>query len=241
MVWLLWLVSMLVRCCDIMMVVVSLCILVVILFIVFFVVMVGGGQLVWMIYQVVIVLGQNFCVLVILVDDFVVQVIFNVVIGLYIDFVVLCCVVVGVDVLIFDYEYVLNELLEKLVVDGVNVVLLLQVLVYVQDKFVMWQCLVVVGVVVFCYVGIKDFDEIDVFVVCVDVLIVVKVVCGGYDGWGVWMVCDVVDVCDFVCECLVDGVVVLVEEWVDLCCELLVLVVCLLFGQGVVWLVVQMV
>lgn len=186
--------------------------------------MVGGGQLARMTHQAAIALGQNLRVLVTSADDPAAQVTPNVVIGSHTDLAALRRVAAGADVLTFDHEHVPNELLEKLVADGVNVAPSPQALVHAQDKLVMRQRLAAAGVAVPRYAGIKDPDEIDVFAARVDAPIVVKAVRGGYDGRGVRMARDVADARDFARECLADGVAVLVEERVDLRRELSALV-----------------
>lgn len=172
--------------------------------------MVGGGQLARMTHQAAIALGQNLRVLVTSADDPAAQVTPNVVIGSHTDLAALRRVAAGADVLTFDHEHVPNELLEKLVADGVNVAPSPQALVHAQDKLVMRQRLAAAGVAVPRYAGIKDPDEIDVFAARVDAPIVVKAVRGGYDGRGVRMARDVADARDFARECLADGVAVLV-------------------------------
>lgn len=201
--------------------------------------MVGGGQLARMTHQAAIALGQNLRVLVTSADDPAAQVTPNVVIGSHTDLAALRRVAAGADVLTFDHEHVPNELLEKLVADGVNVAPSPQALVHAQDKLVMRQRLAAAGVAVPRYAGIKDPDEIDVFAARVDAPIVVKAVRGGYDGRGVRMARDVADARDFARECLADGVAVLVEERVDLRRELSALVARSPFGQGAAWPVVQ--
>lgn len=168
--------------------------------------MVGGGQLARMTHQAAIALGQNLRVLVTSADDPAAQVTPNVVIGSHTDLAALRRVAAGADVLTFDHEHVPNELLEKLVADGVNVAPSPQALVHAQDKLVMRQRLAAAGVAVPRYAGIKDPDEIDVFAARVDAPIVVKAVRGGYDGRGVRMARDVADARDFARECLADGV-----------------------------------
>lgn len=110
--------------------------------------MVGGGQLARMTHQAAIALGQNLRVLVTSADDPAAQVTPNVVIGSHTDLAALRRVAAGADVLTFDHEHVPNELLEKLVADGVNVAPSPQALVHAQDKLVMRQRLAAAGVAV---------------------------------------------------------------------------------------------
>ena len=99
--------------------------------------MVGGGQLARMTHQAAIALGQRLRVLAASADESAAQVTPDVVIGSHTDLEDLRRVAAGADVLTFDHEHVPNDLLEKLVAEGVKVAPPPQALVHAQDKLVM--------------------------------------------------------------------------------------------------------
>ncbi|KZS79116.1 5-(carboxyamino)imidazole ribonucleotide synthase [Mycobacterium kansasii] len=204
--------------------------------------MVGGGQLARMTHQAAIALGQNLRVLATSADESAAQVTPNVVIGSHTDIDDLRRVAAGAQVLTFDHEHVPNELLEKLVAEGVNVAPPPQALVHAQHKLVMRQKLAALGAPVPRHTGIERLDDLhclDAFAGQVDAPLVVKAVRGGYDGRGVRMARDLADARDIARDYLTNGVAVLVEERVALRRELSALVARSPFGQGAAWPVVQ--
>lgn len=204
--------------------------------------MVGGGQLARMTHQAAIALGQNLRVLATAADDPAAQVTPNVVIGSHTDLEDLRRVASGAHVLTFDHEHVPNELLDKLVAEGVKVAPPPQALVHAQDKLVMRQRLDAAGAAVPRYAGISTLDrldDIDGFARRVQAPLVVKAVRGGYDGRGVRMTRDTAHAREVAREFLTGGVGVLVEEQVDLRRELSALVARSPFGQGAAWPVVE--
>jgi 5-(carboxyamino)imidazole ribonucleotide synthase len=201
--------------------------------------MVGGGQLARMTHQAAIALGQTLRVLALDTDEPAAQVSPDVVIGSHTDLAALREVAGGADVLTFDHELVPNELLEKLVAEGVAVAPSPQALVHAQDKLVMRQRLEELGAPVPRYAGIQSLDELDSFAQRIAGPVVVKAVRGGYDGRGVRMARDPSHAREIAAAFLADGVPVMAEEQVNLRRELSALVARSPFGQGAAWPVVE--
>lgn len=201
--------------------------------------MVGGGQLARMTHQAAIALGQTLRVLATAADEPAAQVTPDVVIGSHTELDDLRRVAAGAHVLTFDHEHVPNELLEKLVAEGVNVAPPPQALVHAQDKLVMRRRLDAMGVPVPRYAGIGNLEELDAFARLVGGPVVVKAVRGGYDGRGVRMARDPSHARDIAASFLADGVPVMAEEQVNLRRELSALVARSPFGQGAAWPVVE--
>ena len=201
--------------------------------------MVGGGQLARMTHQAAIALGQSLRVLAADADDPAAQVSPDVVIGSHTDLDALRRVAVGANVLTFDHEHVPNELLEKLVAEGVNVAPPPRALVHAQDKLVMRRRLETLGAPVPRYAAVAELDDVDAFAALTGGSVVVKAVRGGYDGRGVRMAADVAQAREIADEYLKSGVPVLVEERVAMRRELSALVARSPFGQGAAWPVVE--
>ena len=201
--------------------------------------MVGGGQLARMTHQAAVALGQTLRVLATAPDEPAAQVTPDVVIGSHTDLEDLRRAAAGADVLTFDHEHVPNELLEKLVAEGVNVAPPPQALVHAQDKLVMRRRLEALNVPVPRYAEIRSIDSLDAFARRVGGPVVVKAVRGGYDGRGVRMARDASHAREIAASFLADGVPVMAEEQVDLRRELSALVARSPFGQGAAWPVVE--
>jgi 5-(carboxyamino)imidazole ribonucleotide synthase len=201
--------------------------------------MVGGGQLARMTHQAAIALGQTLRVLATSTDEPAAQVTPDVVIGSHTDLEDLRRVAAGADVLTFDHEHVPNELLVKLVAEGVNMAPPPQALVHAQDKLVMRRRLEALGVPVPRYAEIRSMDELDAFARRIAGPVVVKAVRGGYDGRGVRMARDPSHAREIAATFLADGVPVMAEEQVNLRRELSALVARSPFGQGAAWPVVE--
>nr|WP_231969097.1 5-(carboxyamino)imidazole ribonucleotide synthase [Mycobacterium sp. E735] len=201
--------------------------------------MVGGGQLARMTHQASIALGQTLRVLATAADEPAAQVTPDVVIGSHTELDDLRRVAAGAHVLTFDHEHVPNELLEKLVAEGVNVAPPPEALVHAQDKLVMRRRLDAMGAPVPRYAGIANLEELDAFAQLVGGPVVVKAVRGGYDGRGVRMARDPSHARDIATSFLADGVPVMAEEQVNLRRELSALVARSPFGQGAAWPVVE--
>jgi 5-(carboxyamino)imidazole ribonucleotide synthase len=201
--------------------------------------MVGGGQLARMTHQAAIALGQTLRVLATAPDEPAAQVSPDVVIGSHTELEDLRRVAAGADVLTFDHEHVPNELLEKLVAEGVNVAPPPQALVHAQDKLVMRRRLEALGAPVPRYAEIRTLDELEGFAQRIAGPVVVKAVRGGYDGRGVRMARDPSHAREIAASFLADGVPVMAEEQVSLRRELSALVARSPFGQGAAWPVVE--
>ncbi|WP_172831935.1 5-(carboxyamino)imidazole ribonucleotide synthase [Mycobacterium asiaticum] len=204
--------------------------------------MVGGGQLARMTHQAAIALGQSLRVLANAADEPAAQVSPDVVIGSHTDLEDLRRVAAGANVLTFDHEHVPPDLLDKLVVEGINVAPPPHALLHAQDKLVMRRRLEELGAPVPRYLGIESsegIDELDVFAATVDVPIVVKAARGGYDGKGVRVADDAAQARDIARDYLASGVSALIEERVVLRRELSALVARSPFGQGAAWPVVE--
>ncbi|OBB97105.1 5-(carboxyamino)imidazole ribonucleotide synthase [Mycobacterium sp. 852002-40037_SCH5390672] len=201
--------------------------------------MVGGGQLARMTHQAAIALGQTLRVLATAADEPAALVAPDVVIGSHTEIEDLRRVAAGADVLTFDHEHVPNELLDKLVAEGVNVAPPPQALVHAQDKLVMRRRLDALGVPVPRYAEIGSLDELDAFARRIAGPVVVKAVRGGYDGRGVRMARDPSHAREIAAAFLADGVPVMAEEQVKLRRELSALVARSPFGQGAAWPVVE--
>jgi 5-(carboxyamino)imidazole ribonucleotide synthase len=201
--------------------------------------MVGGGQLARMTHQAAIAMGQTLRVLATAADEPAAQVTPDVVIGSHTDLEDLRRVAAGADVLTFDHEHVPNELLVKLVAEGVNVAPPPQALVHAQDKLVMRRRLEALGAPVPRYTEIRSMDDLDAFAQRIVGPVVVKAVRGGYDGRGVRMARDPSHAREIAASFLADGVPVMAEEQVKLRRELSALVARSPFGQGAAWPVVE--
>jgi 5-(carboxyamino)imidazole ribonucleotide synthase len=201
--------------------------------------MVGGGQLARMTHQAAIALGQTLRVLATAADEPAALVAPDVVIGSHTDLDDLRGVAAGADVLTFDHEHVPNELLEKLVAEGVNVAPPPQALVHAQDKLVMRRRLEALGVPVPRYAEIRSVDELDAFARRIAGPVVVKAIRGGYDGRGVRMARDPSHAREIAAAFLADDVPMMAEEQVNLRRELSALVARSPFGQGAAWPVVE--
>ena len=208
--------------------------------------MVGGGQLARMTHQAAIAMGQTLRVLATAADEPAAQVAPDVMIGSHTDLEDLRRVAAGADVLTFDHEHVPNELLVKLVSEGVNVAPPPEALVHAQDKLVMRRRLEALGAPIPRYTGLDslgDLDQIDAFArrlgASEEAPLVVKAARGGYDGRGVRIARNVAHAREIAGAYLADGVPVLLEERVELRRELSAMVARSPFGQGAVWPVVE--
>ncbi|AFM16127.1 5-(carboxyamino)imidazole ribonucleotide synthase [Mycolicibacterium chubuense NBB4] len=201
--------------------------------------MIGGGQLARMTHQAAIALGQTLRVLALRSDESAAQVTPDVVLGSHTDLDALRRAADGATALTFDHEHVPQELLEKLVADGVNVLPPPSALLHAQDKLVMRRKLSELGAPVPRYADVSSVDDAVAFAESVGGAVVIKTVRGGYDGRGVVMASSVDEARAIVEGYLADGVPVLVEERVEMRRELAALVARSPFGQGAAWPVVE--
>lgn len=201
--------------------------------------MIGGGQLARMTAQAAIALGQTLRVLAVREDESAAQVTPDVVLGSHTDLDALRRVADGATAFTFDHEHVPTGLLEKLVVDGVNVLPPPEALVHAQDKLVMRRRLSDLGAPVPRFSEVSSVDDAVAFAETIGGPVVVKTVRGGYDGRGVVMASDPDETRTVVERYLADGVPVMIEERVAMRRELAALVARSPFGQGAAWPVVE--
>jgi 5-(carboxyamino)imidazole ribonucleotide synthase len=201
--------------------------------------MIGGGQLARMTHQAAIALGQTLRVLATAPDEPAAQVTPDVVIGAHTDLDALRRAAAGAAALTFDHEHVPGPLLETLVAEGVNVAPPPEALIHAQDKLVMRRKLEELGAPVPRYAEVLRLADVDAFAARIGGPIVVKTARGGYDGRGVTLARDLAEARAVSERYLAEGVVVLVEERVELCRELAALVARSPFGQGACWPIVH--
>lgn len=146
-----------------------------------------------------------------------------------------------VDVVTFDHEHVPGEILRELERRGVAVHPRPDALQYAQDKILMREKLGELGVPVPAWAAVSDADELQAFIDAHGGRAVVKTARGGYDGKGVRVVADAVEVRDWFTALAEDGHGgrLLVEELVDFTRELSQLVARRPGGETRTWPVVE--
>ncbi|WP_024357355.1 5-(carboxyamino)imidazole ribonucleotide synthase [Leucobacter chironomi] len=146
-----------------------------------------------------------------------------------------------VDVVTFDHEHVPGEILRELERRGVAVHPRPDALQYAQDKILMREKLGELGVPVPAWAAVSDGDELQAFIDAHGGRAVVKTARGGYDGKGVRVVSDAVEVRDWFTALAEDGHGgrLLVEELVDFTRELSQLVARRPGGETRTWPVVE--
>ncbi len=147
----------------------------------------------------------------------------------------------GVDVVTFDHEHVPQDVLRRLVDEGVAVHPGPDALAVAQDKITMRRRLSELGVPVPDWAAVEDRSALAAFLADHGGRAVVKTPRGGYDGKGVRVVSDPSDVDDWftaVAE-LGDGQALLVEELVPFTRELAQSVARRPSGQVVAWPLVE--
>ena len=201
--------------------------------------MVGAGQLARMTHQAAVALGQSLRVLASSADDPAALVARDVVVGPYTDLSVVRSFAAGCDVLTFDHEHVPQPVLHALVAAGVHVHPGPDALLYAQDKLAMRERLAGLGIAVPPFAAVSSVADVLVFGAKHGWPCVLKVVRGGYDGRGVWMLNTPSGARRTVCELLAAGRPLLVERCVPLRAELAAVVARSPYGQGAAWPVVQ--
>ncbi|WP_329457540.1 5-(carboxyamino)imidazole ribonucleotide synthase [Streptomyces sp. NBC_01497] len=212
--------------------------------------MVGGGQLARMTHEAGIPLGLKFKLLSDTPQDSAAQVVADVVVGDYRDLETLRSFARGCDVITFDHEHVPLAHLRALEADGVTVRPGPDALAHAQDKGVMRERLMALGVPCPRHRIVTDPADVTAFAAeCVAAdadaggipgagdgyPVILKTVRGGYDGKGVWVVRSEADAA----EPFRAGVPVLAEEKVDFARELAANVVRSPHGQAVAYPVVE--
>jgi 5-(carboxyamino)imidazole ribonucleotide synthase len=201
--------------------------------------MVGAGQLARMTHQAAVALGQSLRVLAASVSDPAAQVARDTVIGDHRDLATLRSFARGCDVVTFDHEHVPPAHLQALVAGGVRVHPSPQALRYAQDKLAMRQVLASLDVAVPPFAAVSSPVDAVRFGAVHGWPCVLKAVCGGYDGRGVWMLNTPTGARRTVAELLAAGTPLLVERCVPMHGELAAVVARSPFGQGAAWPVVQ--
>ena len=201
--------------------------------------MIGGGQLARMTHQAAIALGVGFRVLAACRDDSAAQVVADTVIGEHDDRASVLAFAEGCDVITFDHEHVPTSILEELQASGIAVRPSPRALRFAQDKAAMREELSRLGV------PVPDFEVVDSarqasrFADRVGWPIVLKTSRGGYDGRGVWVVRDRIEVMDVMSHELGPGAVWLAEAFVAFDQELAAQVARSPHGQAVSYPVVR--
>ena len=141
----------------------------------------------------------------------------------------------GVDVVTFDHEHVPQEVLHTLVDEGIAVHPGPHALLFAQDKLLMREKLTELGVPVPAWARVASSEELAAFLADNGGRGVVKTPRGGYDGKGVRVVSDAVEVEDW----FVAGEPLLVEELVDFRRELAQSIARRPSGESAIWPVVE--
>lgn len=147
----------------------------------------------------------------------------------------------SVDVVTFDHEHVPGAILRELERRGVAVHPRPDALQYAQDKILMREKLGDLGVPIPAWAAVEDEAELQTFIDAHGGRAVVKTARGGYDGKGVRVVSDAVEVRDWFTALAEDGHGgrLLVEELVDFTRELSQLVARRPSGEIRTWPVVE--
>jgi 5-(carboxyamino)imidazole ribonucleotide synthase len=143
-----------------------------------------------------------------------------------------------VDVVTFDHEHVPQAILRELVESGVAVHPGPDALLYAQDKLLMRERLSELGLPVPTWARVSTALELAAFLDENGGRAVVKTARGGYDGKGVRVVRDALEVADWF-SALGDGEALLAEELVEFRRELAQLVARRPSGEIVAWPVVE--
>lgn len=149
--------------------------------------MIGGGQLSRMTAQAAVSLGVNLAVLAQSQRESAASAASLLIIGQHTNFEDVRSLAAISDVVTFDHEQVPEELLRKLLADGINLQPHPDALVFAQDKILMRKRLQQLGVKQPAFALINNEDEAREFASMYGFPIVLKMSLGGYDGRGVWV------------------------------------------------------
>ncbi len=197
--------------------------------------MVGGGQLSRMTHQAAIALGLSLRVLADATHDSAALVAQGVVVGSHTSLQDLAAFAAGCEVVTFDHEHVPGALIAALEEQGLNVQPGSAALLHAQDKLVMRERLVALGVPVPPFAAVACAEDLEAFGTAHGWPVVLKAATGGYDGKGVWVVGSVAEAAPV----LASGVRLLAEQRVDLVRELAAVVARSPYGQAAAWPVVE--
>ncbi|CAM3787091.1 5-(carboxyamino)imidazole ribonucleotide synthase [Occultella aeris] len=197
---------------------------------------VGGGQLARMMAEPAGALQIHLRALVEAADGAAAQVIPDAPVGAAGDLEAVAAVAAGADVLTFEHEHVPQDLLTRLIADGVNVQPGPGALRHAQDKIVMRTRLTELGVPCPRWAAVATPEELTSFGDRVGWPVIAKVPVGGYDGKGVLVVHDAAEAAHWF---ETDHGQILVEERVAFRRELAALVARRPSGQVATWPVVE--
>ncbi|WP_154795246.1 5-(carboxyamino)imidazole ribonucleotide synthase [Occultella kanbiaonis] len=197
---------------------------------------VGGGQLARMMAEPAGALQIHLRALVEAADGAAAQVIPDAPVGAAGDLEAVAAVAAGADVLTFEHEHVPQDLLTRLIADGVNVQPGPGALRHAQDKIVMRTRLTELGVPCPRWAAVATPEELTAFGDRVGWPVIAKVPVGGYDGKGVLVVHDAAEAAHWFDS---DHGQILVEERVAFRRELAALVARRPSGQVAAWPVVE--
>jgi 5-(carboxyamino)imidazole ribonucleotide synthase len=197
--------------------------------------MVGGGQLARMTCQAAVSLGIRLRVLASAQADSAAQVCADTRIGDHRSIRDLLDLASGCDAVTFDHEHVPGPHLDALEAAAVPIRPGAAALRYAQDKLMMRQRLVGLGVDCPRYTPVTRLADITDFAERCGWPVVLKAIRGGYDGKGVW-VCESAEQA---AEVFGHGVFLIAEEFVPFTAELAALVARSPYGQGAAYPVVQ--
>ena len=200
---------------------------------------IGGGQLARMTAQAALGLGVPLRLLAEADGTSAAQVVPDTVVGDYRDLDLLRRVTDGCAVVTFDHEHVPTEHLEALAAAGIPCRPGPAALVHAQDKGVMRERLVALGVPCPRHRLVATPEEVAAFATEVGGPVVLKTTRGGYDGKGVWVVSDPAQSATAFETAARAGARVLAEELVDFRRELSALVVRSPSGQVAAYPVVE--
>jgi len=200
---------------------------------------IGGGQLARMTAQAALALGVPLRLLAEAEGVSAAQVIPDTVVGDYRDLEVLRRVTQGCAVVTFDHEHVPTEHLQALAAEGTPCRPGPAALVHAQDKGVMRERLVALGVPCPAHRIVSTPEQVAAFAGQTGGPVVLKTTRGGYDGKGVWVVRDPADSSTALQAAERTGARVLAEELVDFRRELAALVVRSPSGQVAAYPVVE--
>ena len=160
-------------------------------------------------------------------------------IGDYTDLTQLRAFAAGVDVLTFDHEHVPLDVLRAIEAEGVKVSPSSHALAHTQNKLVMRRKLVELGVPVPRWAEARSASDVASFLAELGPEIIVKTPIGGYDGKGVRVVSEIVQIVDWLENLDAFGGALLLEEKVPFVRELALLSARNRSGEFRAWPVVQ--
>jgi len=196
---------------------------------------VGAGQLARMMAQAAIPLDIRIVVLAASEDDGAAKVIRDVIIGSPDDPEKVRELAEACDVLTFDHELVDPDTLAELEADGHTIWPSAATMALAQNKRRQRSELSALGLPVPAFRDVESADEVIAFADEHAWPVVIKASRGGYDGRGVWIARDAGEARSIVEEAHAAGLVLLVEEYLDLDLELAVLTARRPNGDIVVW------